>query len=138
MPRKNGTAGRILRTQPIGHRIVAVLLHFFTGFAVVAGLPALLAAQGPCYGFGSIPTPSNWQAGPMLQSCPFAPNHPAWWLYTPGHRAPAPHPGFHPGDAWPLPRVIVTYRCTGFLLVPIVPNRIRTMGYVIDQPELPC
>lgn len=120
-------------TQP-GHRIVAVLLHFLTGFPVLPGL----AAQSPCYGFGSVPTPSSWQAGPPLQSCPFAPNHPAWRLYTPGHRAPAPHPGFNPGDAWPLPRVIVTYRCTGLLLVPIVPSRIRTMGYVIDQPEMPC
>jgi hypothetical protein len=105
---------------------------------VLCSLGTNLTAQSPCYGFGSIPTAATWQAGPSLQSCPFAPDWPTWRLFTPGHREPAPHPGFNPGNAWSLPRVIVTYRCTGFLLVPIVPDHIRTMGYVIDQPEVPC
>jgi hypothetical protein len=38
----------------------------------------------------------------------------------------------------PRPRVIVLYRCTGFLLLPVVPVHVLTMGYVIDQPEIAC
>ena len=57
---------------------------------------------------------------------------------TPAHRAPTPHAGFDPGNATPRPRVIIVYRCTGFLLLPVVPAQIRTMGYVIDQPEVAC
>lgn len=122
-------------SQPHRRTRAAFVVRALAGFA---SLGVFLSAQNPCYGFGSIPTPSSWQAGPPLQSCMFAPGHPAWRLFTPWHREPAPHPGFNPGDAWSLPRVLVTYRCTGFLLVPVVPDHIRTMGYVIDQPEVPC
>jgi len=51
---------------------------------------------------------------------------------------PCTHVGFNPGDARELPRVIVIYRCTGFLFVPVVVSRVRSMGFVIDQPEYPC
>lgn len=99
--------------------------------------PALARAQA-CYGIGSVSLPAAVQAGPSLLACPNAPNWPVWHLWTPGHRAPAPHPGFNPGNARELPRLLVTYRCTGFLLVPILPAHVRTLGYVIDQPEVPC
>lgn len=91
-----------------------------------------------CFHFGSTPVPATVQPGPLLAGCPAAAGWPAWHLWTPPHRAPAPHAGFAPGDARELPRVLVAYRCTGFLLVPVVPVQVRTMGYVIDQPESPC
>jgi hypothetical protein len=85
-----------------------------------------------------MPVAAAVQAGPPLAGCAAAAGWPAFHLLTPAHRAPAPHTGFAPGDARELPRLLVAYRCTGFLLVPIVPIRVRTMGYVIDQPEHPC
>lgn len=96
-----------------------------------------LSAQ-TCFHFGSVPVAASVQPGPLLPGCPAAAGWPAWHLWTPPHRAPAPHVGFAPGDARELPRVLVAYRCTGFLLVPVVPVSVRTMGYVIDQPESPC
>ncbi len=99
---------------------------------------AELARAQTCYGIGSAPLPATVQAGPSLLACPNAAPWPVWHLWTPGHRAPVPHPGFNPGNARELPRLLVTYRCTGLLLVPILPAHIRTLGYVIDQPEVPC
>jgi hypothetical protein len=95
-------------------------------------------AQSPCYHFGSVPTAAQWQRSPTLLACPHAPTWPEWHLFTPAHRAPAPHTGFNPGNAVELPRLIVTWRCTGFLFAPVVIDRVRTMGYVVDQPELAC
>jgi hypothetical protein len=34
--------------------------------------------------------------------------------------------------------VIVRYRCTGLLLLPVLPVSIRTSGYVLDQAEHAC
>ena len=106
----------------------------FAGLALTASNPA----QSPCYHFGSVPMPAKWERGPTQLACPQAPGWPEWHLFTPAHRAPAVHAGFNPGNAVELPRLIVTYRCTGFLLVPVVIDRVRTMGYVTDQPEIAC
>lgn len=96
------------------------------------------AGQSTCYDFGSIPTPASWEASPSLLGCSAAPDWPAWHLFTPAHRAPAPHPGFNPGDATARPRLLVTYRCTGLLLLPVVPMSVRFQGYVVDQTEVAC
>jgi len=95
-------------------------------------------AQATCHHFGSVPTAAQWQRSPTSLACPHAPAWPAWHLFTPAHRAPAVHAGFNPGNAVELPRLIVIYRCTGFLFVPVVIDRVRTMGYVVDQPEIQC
>jgi len=95
-------------------------------------------AQSTCYHFGSVPMPARWEPSPAPLGCSPAPAWPAWHLFTPAHRAPCAHAGFNPGNAHELPRVIVVYRCTGFLLVPVVIVRVRTMGWVVDQPEVAC
>lgn len=114
------------RSRPPAHGLLAAV--FF-----LTPLPAQA-----CFDFGSTPVAANLQAGPPLAPCGTTAGWPAWHLLTPPHRAPTPHPGFAPGNARELPRLLVAYRCTGFLLVPVVPVRVRTMGYVIDQPEHPC
>jgi hypothetical protein len=101
-------------------------------------LPALLPAQRTCFDSGSAPVAASIEASPFLLGCSTAPTWPVWHLLTPGHRTPAPHPGFAPGQAQALPRFLVRYRCTGWLLLPVLPDHVRTMGYVIDQPEHPC
>ena len=101
-------------------------------------LAPLLAAQAWCPDFGSTPVAASVTASPLPLRCPVAADWPQWHLLTPGHRAPAPHPGFTPGDARALPRLLVRYRCTGWLLVPVVPAGVAFSGYVIDQPERPC
>lgn len=103
---------------------------------LLAGTP--LAAQSPCPDFGSVPTPAQWQPAPAPLGCPGAPSWPQWHLFTPFHRAPAPHPGFQPGDARARPRLLIAWRCTGWLLLPVLPVQVATMGYVVDQPESAC
>jgi hypothetical protein len=101
----------------------------------------LLAAVGraqTCFHQGSMPQAAAVEAAPFLLGCAAAPSWPAWHLYTPAHRAPAPHFGFAPGQATARDRWIVTYRCTGWLFAPVLPDSIRRLGYVIDQPEFPC
>ncbi len=97
-----------------------------------------LTAQSVCHHLGSVPVPASWTAGPVPLGCSGAPAWPAWHLFTPAHRAPAPHPGFNPGNATARPRLLVSYRCTGLLLLPVVPVHVRTMGYVIDRSESAC
>ena len=101
-------------------------------------LAARGGAQSGCYDLGSTPVAATVEAGPTALGCVAAPDWPTWHLFTPAHRAPTRHAGFNPGDATQRPRVIVVYRCTGFLLLPVVPAHVRCMGYVIDQPEVPC
>jgi hypothetical protein len=96
-------------------------------------LPRLSAQQ--CFHFGSFPVPAQLEASPWTLPCA---NWPQWHLLTPAHDAPAPHFGFAPGDASARPRLLVRYRCTGFLLLPVLPDHVRTSGYVIHQPEFPC
>lgn len=91
-----------------------------------------------CYHQGSLPVAARWEACVVPLGCAAAPGWPCWHLFTPTHRAPAAHVGFNPGNATALPRLLVVYRCTGFLLVPVVPVGITTMGYVIDRPESAC
>lgn len=124
----------ILRVRQ--RRLPTILPQFLSCIAFLLG--AGTARAQTCYGFGSMPVAGSLQNGPPLFSCTNAPTWPAWHLATPGHRAPAPHPGYNPGDARELPRLQVLYRCTGFLLVPVLPSRVRTLGYVIDQPEVAC
>lgn len=95
-------------------------------------------AQTTCYHFGSTPRAATLEPSPFALGCFGATQWPSWHLWTPAHRAPGPHHGFAPGDASELPRWLVHWRCTGWLLLPVVPDQVRTMGYVIDQPELPC
>ncbi|MBL8723689.1 MAG: hypothetical protein JNK49_06555 [Planctomycetes bacterium] len=112
--------------------ILACIARLAALFLLFAHLPAQT-----CFHFGSVPVPASFDQGPAL-GCPGAPLAPAWQLWTPAHRAPAPHFGFRPGDASERSRWLLTYRCTGLWLFPVVPHRLRTMGYVIDQPEEPC
>jgi hypothetical protein len=106
-------------------------------FALLLLAPFAVAQSG-CSGFGSMPVPATVTASPLPLGCSTAPLAAQWQLFTPGHRAPAPHPGFDPGHAHALPRVIVRYRCTGLLLLPVLPVSIRTSGYVLDQAEHAC
>lgn len=96
------------------------------------------AAQSACYHFGSHPMVAAIEASPTTLGCTAAPAWPHWHLFTPAHRQPGPHLGFNPGHARPLPRILVAYQCTGFLLLPVIPVHVRTMGYVVDQPEIAC
>ena len=107
-------------------------------FLLLAATPRPACLRAQCFHFGSTPIAATWEAGPIPLGCNGAPTWPSWHLFTPAHRAPSPHAGFNPGSATPRPRVIVLYRCTGFLLLPVVPVHVRTMGYVIDQPEIAC
>ena len=100
-------------------------------------VPARAAAQN-CPGQGSLPRAAQRDAAPFALGCAQAPGWPSWHLWTPPHREPAPRPGFAPGDAAALPRWLVTWRCTGWLLVPVEPQSLATMGYVLDRPEWPC
>ena len=100
-------------------------------------------AQPGCYDFGSTPVAATWEASYVPLGCTYLPHWPhsswpQWHLYTPAHRRPGPHVGYNPGDARQLPRVLVTYRCTGFLFVPVMIDRVRFLGYVVDQPEYKC
>ena len=112
-------------------------LHFLLRCCLLLALPILLptlAAQ-QCFHFGSMPMPASLTTSPWSLPCA---NWPEWHLLTPAHDAPAPHFGFAPGNALALPRLLVHYRCTGFLLLPVLPDHVRTSGYVIHQPEYPC
>lgn len=105
---------------------------------LLASLVPPLAAQAWCPDFGSSPVAATVTASPLPLRCAFGTNWPQWHLLTPGHRTPTPHVGFRPGDARALPRLLVRYRCTGFLFAPVVPSGVALSGYVIDQPERPC
>ena len=96
------------------------------------------AAAQTCHHFGSHWVAPSVEPSPALLQCKGTPPWPEWHLFTPAHRAPGPHHGFAPGAAREMPRVLVAYRCTGWLLTPVVPWHVRTMGYVIDQPEEQC
>ena len=91
-----------------------------------------------CPDQGSVPTPARIDPSPLPLACATAPGWPQWHLFTPYHREPVPHPGFTPGDATAQPRILVAWKCTGWLLVPVVPWRVTTMGYVLDRSEAPC
>ncbi len=106
-------------------------------FAALAFALLPIAAQSPCPDFGGHFTAGGWQPAPFSQSCGNS-TAPLWRLYTPPHRAPGPRPGHRPRDAHALPRFLVTYRCTGLWWLPFVPDRIRVMGYVVDQADQPC
>ena len=110
---------------------------FAVSLAVTGLVPAQAAAQN-CPGQGSLPRAAQWDAAPFALGCAHAPSWPSWHLWTPPHREPAPRPGFAPGDAAALPRWFVTWRCTGWLLLPVAPQSLATMGYVLDRPEWPC
>lgn len=113
------------------------LPRFVRATVAAAVLVLPLAAQW-CPGVGSQPVASCFEAGPVALGCPGAANWPCWHLFTPAHREPAPHAGFTPGNAVALPRVLVAYHCTGWLLVAVLPSHVTTMGYVIDRPEFAC
>jgi hypothetical protein len=109
--------------------------------ASLSFLLLLLATALPaqqCFDFGSKPLPQQFEASPFLLGCTTAPDWPVWHLLTPAHDAPAPHDGYAPGDAHARPRLLIHYRCTGWLLLPVLPDSVRLSGYVIHQPEYPC
>jgi len=105
---------------------------------VVFTLLAAATVAQTCSGHGSMPVAASWENSPVTLGCAAAPHWPAWHLFTPAHRAPVARPGFDPGPAQALPRVLVAWRCTGWLLLPVVPASVRTTGYVIDRPEIAC
>ncbi len=121
---------------PFWRRMVAVTTSPGIVLLSMLTLQASLAAQ--CPNQGSVPVAASWQASPLALGCAADPGWPQWHLYTPAHRAPAPHMGFRPGDVTSRPRLLVAWRCTGYLFVPVVPWRITTMGFVLDRPETPC
>lgn len=106
--------------------------------AAFAAPSAPLSAQTGCPDFGSTPVAAAWLASPIALGCAGAPEWPVWHLFTPAHRAPGPHAGHAPGDAHAWPVLLIGYRCTGLWFAPVVPDHVRAMGYVIDQPEYPC
>lgn len=106
--------------------------------SATVALAATSSAQTTCYDSGSVPTPARVLASPLPLTCSGAATWPMWRQFTPPHRAPAPHPGFRPGDARALPVLLVRYRCTGLWWLPVVPAGLRTNGYVVDQREHPC
>lgn len=105
--------------------------------AAIGSTPAIAPAQA-CPGQGSLPRAARLEPAPFALGCAQAPVWPAWHLWTPPYREPASRPGFTPGDATALPRWFVTWRCTGWLLLPVAPQSLATMGYVLDRPEWPC
>jgi hypothetical protein len=107
--------------------------------ALAFGPAAFLTAQTAfvCYDRGSTPVAATWEAGPDL-GCEQAPGWPYWHLFTPAHRDLVSKPGCRPGDTVMLPRILVHYRCTGWLLVPVVVDRVRVMGQVPDTAEQRC
>jgi len=105
---------------------------------IAACLGSGLHAQPACFHFGSHFVPAAVVAAPMTLGCAGAPDWPAWHLLVPAHHEPGPHQGFAPGNATARPCLLVAWRCTGFLLLPVLPWRVTTNGYVIDQPETPC
>jgi len=113
------------------HRFFAAALLF------AAASPSQQSSQDACANFGGHPTPSRCTVSPFEQDCGGSPT-PLWRLFAPAHRAPGPRTGHEPGDARPLPCLLVTYRCTGLWWLPSVPDRVRTMGYVVDQPDRAC
>ena len=96
-----------------------------------------LACQLPCTQQGSEPRALAVVAGPPL-GCAHAPDWPAWHHVLPAHRAVVPKQGFHQGEARALPCLLLQWRCTGLLLAPVAPLRLRTLGYVLDVAEVPC
>jgi len=110
--------------------------HLVRAAAVAASAFPLFAQV--CANAGSLPRAASVEAGPFALGCAGAPQWPCWHLLTPAHREPAPHVGFRPGNASAWPRVLVSYQCTGWLLVPVVPTGIATMGYVLDRGEQAC
>lgn len=105
---------------------------------ILCCLAATLRAQTPCPDFGSTFVPATVTSAPITLGCTGATDWPVWHLFVPAHHEPGPHVGFTPGNAIALPCVLVAYRCTGFLLLPVVPYHVARMGYVVDQPEHPC
>lgn len=95
------------------------------------------AARGQCPDQGSHLVAATIEAGPDL-GCARAPGWPFWHLWTPPHRAVIDAPGMQQGDARAAPRILVRWRCTGFLLVPVAIAEVRTMGYVLDVAAVPC
>lgn len=120
-------------SAPCGSRVLLLSL--------LAILPVLAApsvhGQVRCAHQGSEPRSLEVQTGPRL-SCAGAPHWPAWHYMLPAHRAVVPKPGFHQGEARAFPCVILQWRCTGWLLVPVAPLAVRTLGYVLDVAETPC
>lgn len=109
------------------------------GAAFVSAL--LAAAPAPaqtCPDQGSLPQAATLEAAPFALGCSAAPAWPAWHLWTPPHRAPAARAGFTPGDAAARARLLVRWRCTGWLLWPVAADGVATMGYVLDRAEFPC
>lgn len=112
-------------------------LRSFVPVAAVAVAAHFLPAQ-TCWHQGSVPMPAQVDVAPTTLGCAGAAQWPHWHLFTPAHREPAPHAGFNPGNAQALPCVLVSWRCTGWLLVPVLPAGVQTMGYVVDRPEHAC
>ena len=105
--------------------------------ALVATLPSPVAAQIACPGQGTELIGGTIEFGPDM-NCPRAPGWPWWHLYTPPHRAVVRKPGWQQGPAHAFGRVLLQWRCTGFLLVPVVPDRLRLLGYVMDVAQDAC
>ncbi len=96
-----------------------------------------LTSPRDCPHEGSVPVAATCEPGPPL-GCAYAPAAPAWHLWTPAHRAPAPQRDHRPGDARVLPRLFMRYRCTGLRLLPLVPLEARALGHVMDVAARPC
>lgn len=115
--------------SPVASWWCVVLLHLAS--------PSPLTCQLPCTHQGSTLRDLAVVTGPQL-GCVGAPDWPAWHHLLPAHRAVVPKAGFHQGEARAIPCLLLQWRCTGLLLAPAVPLRLRTLGYVLDVAEVPC
>jgi hypothetical protein len=137
-----GIAAWIARRDATVGMDSTLALRTHPAFAVGTLLAALVissrAIAQACSNQGSTPIAASLEASPLYLGCTGAGQWPQWHLLTPAHRAPVPHAGFDPGDATARPRLLVAWRCTGWLLVPVLPSHVTVMGYVLDRAEFAC
>lgn len=115
----------------MAHRTVTVAFLF-----LLAGATAAARAQH-CPNQGTQLRAATVESGPAL-GCAGASAAPSWHLLVPPHRAVVPKVGFRQGDARAVPRLLVRYRCTGWLLFPVALDGVAVSGYVLDVDEAPC
>ena len=105
--------------------------------ALLLALPATALPAQLCTNRGTQLVPATIEPGP-LQGCPGLPAWPYWHLLTPAHHEVVPKPGHREGSVRAVPRLLITWRCTGLLLAPVAVQQVRTMGEVYEVGEELC
>jgi hypothetical protein len=110
--------------------------------ASLSCLLLLLATALPaqqCFDFGSQPVPQQFEASPFLLGCPRSTGLARVAPADAGPRRAGPARRLRPGRRTRRDRACWWhYRCTGFLLLPVLPAPCALSGYVIHQPEFAC